>query len=247
MWFVLPAPKIGHLKKLTNVTVPALEPWRRISQWIDFNKNFQSSRNTTDFQTSRNRTIHESWHTIREWIDWKISIQPRTMEEWWHRIREWIKLKISSPDATGQILVDKSHNRSSRLMLHSWISCKQHQMEDSNPNNLADHFSILALSKFTAQENKPEDNQCNWPSRFNSESMTFECKESCWHMKLLHDCKATKDAMLLCKKDETFIPMHKVVAAHGSPHLRQLFHKLKPGIVNGLCVPGTGGPCKSKG
>ena len=52
-------------------------------------------------------------------------------------------------------------------------------------------------------------------------------------MKLLHDCKATKDAMLLCKKDETFIPIHKVVAAHGSPHLRQLFYKLKPGIVNG--------------
>ena len=70
-------------------------------------------------------------------------------------------------------------------------------------------------------------------SRFNSDSMTFECKESCWHMKLLHDCEATKDAMLLCKKDETFISMHRVVAAHGSPHLRQLFHKLKPGIVNG--------------
>ena len=52
-------------------------------------------------------------------------------------------------------------------------------------------------------------------------------------MKLLHDCKATKDAMLLCKKDETFISMHRVVAAHGSPHLRKLFYKLKPGIANG--------------
>ena len=52
-------------------------------------------------------------------------------------------------------------------------------------------------------------------------------------MKLLHDCKATKDAMLLCEKDETFMSMHRVVAAHGSPHLRKLFCKLKPGIANG--------------
>ena len=48
--------------------------------------------------------------------------------------------------------------------------------------------------------------------------MAFECRESCFHMKVLHDCESTKDAMLLCKKDQTFIPIHKVVGAHGSPH-----------------------------
>ena len=109
---------------------------------------------------------------------WKIPVQPRTMQESWHRIREWFKLTNASPAATRQILVDKSQNtefvnearlsnfQSSRLMLHPWISRKWHEMGKSNPNNLFDHFSMSALSKFTAQENEPVDNWCNSQREF---------------------------------------------------------------------------------
>ena len=64
-------------------------------------------------------------------------------------------------------------------------------------------------------------------------SMNGMCSDGCCHMDLLHECEHTKDAMLLCSSDNTFIPIHKVVAAHGSPYLRRQFYEFGPNVVNG--------------
>ena len=64
-------------------------------------------------------------------------------------------------------------------------------------------------------------------------SMNGMCSDVCYHMDLLHECEHTKDAMLLCSSDNTFIPIHKVVAAHGSPYLRRQFYEFGPNVVNG--------------
>ena len=64
-------------------------------------------------------------------------------------------------------------------------------------------------------------------------SLNGMCSDVCYHMDLLHECEHTKDAMLLCSSDNTFIPIHKVVAAHGSPYLRRQFYEFGPNVVNG--------------
>ena len=64
---------------------------------------------------------------------------------------------------------------------------------------------------------------------------TMDCSsgEGFRQMKILHGCECTKDAMLLCSRDNTFIPIHKLVGGHGSPYLRRKFYNLSSGVANG--------------